>query len=119
MVSQTVTLRSIQKVRPEQRIIIAEEEFGDDLIFYLQDKNGNAFDLTDKTPILQVWSKGLKPFIDKEITVIDPATNGQCKYNLLEIDFGTRTGTFYLKVLAKTNATKREAFETILLVVQE
>lgn len=117
MASQSITLRLIQKPRPEHRILISQEEYGDDLLFNLQDKNGNAFDLTDKVPVLQVWSKGMKPFLNIEIETVD-GVNNQCKYTIAKEDFAN-TGTFYLRIIAKTNDSKRQVFETVLLVVQQ
>lgn len=108
----------MQKTRASQRLIFGREEFGDDINFTIQDKDGNAKDLTGITPALQVWSKGLKAFIDKDLTITN-AVAGQCKYTVIESDFKTGTGTFYAKVILKTGTTKKEATETFLLVVQE
>lgn len=118
LVSQNITLRLLQKLRPEQRIMIAEEEFGDDINFTIQDKNGNAKDLTGIIPSFQVWSKGMQPFIDAECDIV-VAVDGTCKYTLKESDLGSRTGTFYAKVVLKTGTTKRESTETFQVVVQE
>ncbi len=118
MPAQSITLRLLQKVRPDQRVLFAQEEFGDDINFTIQDKDGNAKNLTGITPALQVWSKGLAAFIDKDLTITNAAA-GQCKYTTAEADFNGRTGTFYAKVILKTGTTKKEATETFLLVVQE
>ncbi len=117
MVSQSITLRIMQKSRAEQRLFFAQNEFGDDINFTIQDSNGNARDLTGITPAFQVWSKGMAPFIDKDCTIVN-ALAGQCKYTVQQNDF-VRTGVFYAKVLLKTGTTKKEASERFLAVVQE
>lgn len=98
--------------------MLAQDEFGDDINFTIQDKDGTAVDLTGRTPALQVWSKGMKAFIDKDLTITN-ALLGQCKYTTQQSDLTNRTGTFYAKVILKTGTTKKEATETFLLVVQE
>lgn len=118
MVSQFITLRLLQKPRVTQRLLFAQDEFGDDINFTIQDKDGNVVDLTGKTPALQVWSKGLKAFIDKDLTITN-AVLGQCKYTTQQSDLTNRTGTFYAKVVLKTGTTKKEPSETFVLVVQE
>lgn len=107
----------MEKPRPDQRIFIAEEDFGDDINFTIQDKDGNAKNLTGITPKFQVWSKGMKPFIDQDATIVS-AVAGTCKYNIKNTDFA-RIGVFYAKMLLKTGTTKQESTERFLLVVQE
>ena len=108
----------MEKPRPDQRIFITEEDFGDDINFTIQDKDGVAKNLTGITPEFQVWSKGLAAFIKQDATIVS-APSGTCKYNVKETDFGSRTGVFYAKIVLKTGTTKKESTETFLLVVQE
>jgi hypothetical protein len=115
--SQTVTLRLLEKLRPDKRIFLALDDFGDDIIFNIQDKDGNPKNLGGITPNFQIWGHGSKPFLDAECTVTD-SVNGQCKYNRKETDI-TKTGSFLSKVLLKTGVSKNESTERLLVVVQE
>lgn len=118
MVSQSITLRLLEKPRADQRLFLSEDDFGDDINFTIQNKDGTAKDLTGITPKFQVSSKGLAPFIDQDATIVS-APAGTCKYNVKETDFNGRTGVFYAKILLKTGTTKKESTEKFLLVVQE
>ncbi len=108
----------MEKPRLDQRLLLSDDDFGDDINFTIQDKDGNAKNLTGITPEFHVWSKGMAPFIKQDTTIIS-APAGTCKYNIKETDFGSRTGTFYGKVVLKTGTTKKESTEKFLLVVQE
>jgi len=118
VVSQSITLRLLEKPRSDQRMFLSEDDFGDDLNFTIQDKDGNAKNLTGIMPKFQVWSKGLAPFLDEDATIVS-AVAGTCKYNVKETDFNGRTGVFYAKLVLKTGTTKKESTEKFLLVLQE
>ncbi len=123
----------MQKSRAEQRLIYAQNEFGDDINFTIQDSAGNVRDLTGITPAFQVWIKsrdllvvtppnqitprGLTFIIDADCTIVN-AVAGQCKYTVKQGDFAM-PGIYYAKLILKTGTTKKESTERFLVVVQE
>lgn len=112
-----MTLRVIETPRPEKRVFIALDDYGDDIIFNIVDKNGGAFNLTGITPRFKVWRQGSLPFVDVECIILD-ALAGQCKWNRKETEI-TKAGAFVSKVLLKSGSTKKESTERLLLVVQQ
>lgn len=96
---------------------MAKSDFGDDINFTIQDKDGFARNLTGINVKFLVWSKRAAPFLEQDCIIVNAAA-GQCKYNVKETDF-VSAGVFYAKVLLRTGSSKNESTERLLVIVQE
>ena len=69
-------------------LTIPKGDYGYDIIFTIQDADGNAYDLTGYTIKFKVWKSGSSGtlFINGACTIVK-AVSGICKYLIVKGDF--------------------------------
>jgi hypothetical protein len=76
---------------------IAKDDYGYTLVFTIQDANGNAYPLTDYTPVFKVWKSGSPGImLEENCTSLLPA-EGVCSYEIQQGDF-TKLGTYLAEI---------------------
>jgi len=95
-------------------LTIPAGDFGFKVYFYIEDADGNAFDLTDYTIALKYWQANKLETVQSGACVIEgDAANGKVSYTVIENDFPAMLDYEFEMQLTKEGVRQSTVIQTL------